>query len=189
MAFLNCYDDHHTVTLGGTDNDAPNHIAFLIPTLDAVMRGGGRMKDAGHAIECGPGRNSSSKSGSTSRGPFHRAVHAVGILRSGWPADPSHDDGRTAQAAGLHAVAGVHTAAVERTLRERVGPAWVGRIHRNTHVAAPRTGLNCEAVHASEIGERLIGRHCSHSTEYAEQLAEWVQNSLLQDIPHRRCLQ
>jgi catechol 2,3-dioxygenase-like lactoylglutathione lyase family enzyme len=57
MAFLNCDDDHHTVALGDTDNDALNHIAFLMPTLDAVMRGGGRMKDAGHAIEWGPGRH------------------------------------------------------------------------------------------------------------------------------------
>lgn len=57
MAFLNCDRDHHTVALGDTDNDALNHVAFLMPTLDAVMRGGGRMKDAGHAIEWGPGRH------------------------------------------------------------------------------------------------------------------------------------
>ena len=40
-----------------TDNDALNHIAFLMPDLESVMRGGGRMKDAGHAIEWGPGRH------------------------------------------------------------------------------------------------------------------------------------
>jgi catechol 2,3-dioxygenase len=57
MAFLNCAADHHTIALGDADNDALNHIAFLMPTLDAVMRGGGRMKDAGHAIEWGPGRH------------------------------------------------------------------------------------------------------------------------------------
>ena len=57
MAFLNCDADHHTIALGDTDNDALNHIAFLMPTLDAAMRGGGRMKDAGHAIEWGPGRH------------------------------------------------------------------------------------------------------------------------------------
>ena len=57
MAFMNCDADHHTLALGDTDNDALNHIAFLMPTLDAVMRGGGRMKDAGHAIEWGPGRH------------------------------------------------------------------------------------------------------------------------------------
>ena len=38
-------------------NDALNHVAFLMPTLDGVMRGGGRMKDAGYGIEWGPGRH------------------------------------------------------------------------------------------------------------------------------------
>jgi catechol 2,3-dioxygenase-like lactoylglutathione lyase family enzyme len=57
MAFLNCDTDHHSIALGDTDNNALNHIAFLMPELEAVMRGGGRMKDAGHAIEWGPGRH------------------------------------------------------------------------------------------------------------------------------------
>lgn len=57
MAFMNCDVDHHSIAIGDTDNDALNHIAFVMPTLDAVMRGGGRMKDAGHAIEWGPGRH------------------------------------------------------------------------------------------------------------------------------------
>ncbi len=57
MAFLNCNRDHHSIALGDTDNDALNHIAFLMPDLDSVMRGGGRMKDAGFAIEWGPGRH------------------------------------------------------------------------------------------------------------------------------------
>jgi catechol 2,3-dioxygenase len=57
MAFMNCNDDHHSLALGDTDNDALNHIAFLMPDLESVMRGGGRMVDAGHAIEWGPGRH------------------------------------------------------------------------------------------------------------------------------------
>jgi catechol 2,3-dioxygenase len=57
MAFMNCDRDHHSIAIGDTDNDALNHVAFLMPTLDAVMRGGGRMRDAGHAIEWGPGRH------------------------------------------------------------------------------------------------------------------------------------
>ena len=57
MAFLNCSSDHHSLAIGITDNDALNHIAFLMPDLESVMRGGGRMKDAGHAIEWGPGRH------------------------------------------------------------------------------------------------------------------------------------
>ena len=57
MAFMNCNADHHSIALGDTDNDALNHIAFLMPELDSVMRGGGRMRDAGHDIEWGPGRH------------------------------------------------------------------------------------------------------------------------------------
>ncbi len=57
MAFMNCNADHHSLALGDTDNDALNHVAFLMPTLDAVMRGGGRLKDAGLPPQWGPGRH------------------------------------------------------------------------------------------------------------------------------------
>jgi catechol 2,3-dioxygenase-like lactoylglutathione lyase family enzyme len=57
MAFMNCDRDHHSIALGDADNDALNHVAFLMPAVDSVMRGGGRMKDAGHPIEWGPGRH------------------------------------------------------------------------------------------------------------------------------------
>jgi catechol 2,3-dioxygenase len=57
MAFMRCNSDHHSIALGDTDNDALNHVAFLMPALDGVMRGAGRMKDAGYGIEWGPGRH------------------------------------------------------------------------------------------------------------------------------------
>jgi catechol 2,3-dioxygenase-like lactoylglutathione lyase family enzyme len=57
MAFMNINRDHHSIALGDADNNALNHIAFLMPDIDSVMRGGGRMRDAGHAIEWGPGRH------------------------------------------------------------------------------------------------------------------------------------
>ena len=57
MAFMNCNLDHHSVALGDTDNDALSHVAFLMPTLDAVMRGGGRLRDAGLPPQWGPGRH------------------------------------------------------------------------------------------------------------------------------------
>ncbi|MFN4360413.1 MAG: VOC family protein [Hylemonella sp.] len=57
MAFMRCNSDHHSIALGDTDNDALNHIAFLMPDLESVMRGGGRMKDAGYGIQWGPGRH------------------------------------------------------------------------------------------------------------------------------------
>ncbi len=65
MAFMNCNADHHSLALADADNNALNHIAFLMPDLDAVMRGGGRMKDAGFDIEWGPGRH----------GPGHNAFN------------------------------------------------------------------------------------------------------------------
>jgi len=49
--------DHHSIALADADNDCLNHIAFVMPDVEAVMRGGGRMKDAGHGIEWGPGRH------------------------------------------------------------------------------------------------------------------------------------
>ncbi|MFN0161479.1 MAG: VOC family protein [Burkholderiales bacterium] len=57
MAFMRCNSDHHNIALADADNDCLNHIAFMVPDLDAVMKGGGRMKDAGHPIHWGPGRH------------------------------------------------------------------------------------------------------------------------------------
>ncbi|MBI2770997.1 MAG: VOC family protein [Burkholderiales bacterium] len=61
MAFLRLPQaaggDHHSIALADADNDCLNHIAFVMPSMESVMRGGGRMKDAGYAIEWGPGRH------------------------------------------------------------------------------------------------------------------------------------
>ncbi|MBL8381463.1 MAG: VOC family protein [Burkholderiales bacterium] len=57
MAFMRCNTDHHSIALADADNDCLNHIAFVMPGLDDVMRGGGRMKDAGYPIHWGPGRH------------------------------------------------------------------------------------------------------------------------------------
>ncbi|HYF17375.1 MAG TPA: VOC family protein [Ramlibacter sp.] len=57
IAFMNCNRDHHTLAVGIADNDALNHIAFLMPDGESVMRGGGRMRDAGFPIQWGPGRH------------------------------------------------------------------------------------------------------------------------------------
>ncbi|MEI7738698.1 MAG: VOC family protein [Betaproteobacteria bacterium] len=57
MAFMRCNSDHHSIAFGDQDNNALNHIAFAVPDLDAVMRGGGRLKDAGFPIAWGPGRH------------------------------------------------------------------------------------------------------------------------------------
>ncbi|MGE0563000.1 MAG: VOC family protein [Pseudolabrys sp.] len=55
--FIRCNADHHSLVLGFDDNANLNHIAFEMPDLEAVMRGIGRMRDRGHAVEWGPGRH------------------------------------------------------------------------------------------------------------------------------------
>ncbi|SNT34715.1 catechol 2,3-dioxygenase [Noviherbaspirillum humi] len=57
MAFMRCCSDHHSIALADSDDNTLNHIAFLMPDLDSVMRGGGRMRDAGYPIEWGVGRH------------------------------------------------------------------------------------------------------------------------------------
>lgn len=57
MAFMRCNSDHHSIALADSDANTLNHIAFVMTDLDAVMRGGGRMTDAGWPIEWGVGRH------------------------------------------------------------------------------------------------------------------------------------
>jgi catechol-2,3-dioxygenase len=57
MAFMRCSSDHHSIALADAQENTLNHIAFLMPDLDSVMRGGGRMNDAGYPIEWGVGRH------------------------------------------------------------------------------------------------------------------------------------
>jgi catechol 2,3-dioxygenase-like lactoylglutathione lyase family enzyme len=57
MAFMRCNSDHHSIALADSDANTLNHIAFVMPDLDSVMRGAGRMSDAGWPIEWGVGRH------------------------------------------------------------------------------------------------------------------------------------
>lgn len=57
MAFMRCNSDHHSIALADSDADTLNHVAFVMQDLDAVMRGAGRMSDAGWPIEWGVGRH------------------------------------------------------------------------------------------------------------------------------------
>jgi catechol 2,3-dioxygenase-like lactoylglutathione lyase family enzyme len=49
--------DHFSLALVKHDNATLNHIAFDMVDLDSVMRGAGRMRDAGYPIEWGVGRH------------------------------------------------------------------------------------------------------------------------------------
>jgi catechol 2,3-dioxygenase-like lactoylglutathione lyase family enzyme len=57
MAFLRCNQDHHTVVLADSGVNGLNHIAFMMPDLESVMRGAGRMIDHGYPIGWGVGRH------------------------------------------------------------------------------------------------------------------------------------
>jgi 2,3-dihydroxy-p-cumate/2,3-dihydroxybenzoate 3,4-dioxygenase len=57
MSFLRCDDLHHVVAYADSKQPGLNHIAFEMQDTDAVMRGMGRLKDAGYASVWGPGRH------------------------------------------------------------------------------------------------------------------------------------
>jgi len=57
MAFLCCNSDHHAVVLAEAPVHGLNHIAFLMPDLESVMRSSGRMVDHGYPIGWGVGRH------------------------------------------------------------------------------------------------------------------------------------
>jgi len=57
MAFVRCNADHHAVVIAEAKVNGLNHIAFLMPNLESVMRGSGRLVDHGHPIGWGVGRH------------------------------------------------------------------------------------------------------------------------------------
>lgn len=57
MAFVRCNSDHHAVVIAEARVNGLNHVAFLLPSLESVMRGSGRMIDAGFPIAWGVGRH------------------------------------------------------------------------------------------------------------------------------------
>jgi catechol-2,3-dioxygenase len=57
MAFLRCNSDHHAVVLADSGVDGLNHVAFMMPDWESVMRGSGHMIDHGYSIGWGVGRH------------------------------------------------------------------------------------------------------------------------------------
>lgn len=57
MAFMNATRDHHSIALADAAEDSLNHIAFNMPNIESMMRGAGRVRDAGFPIEWGVGRH------------------------------------------------------------------------------------------------------------------------------------
>jgi 2,3-dihydroxy-p-cumate/2,3-dihydroxybenzoate 3,4-dioxygenase len=57
MSFVRCDSVHHAVAFANSQAPSLNHVAFEMQDIDAVMRGIGRMRDAGYAPVWGPGRH------------------------------------------------------------------------------------------------------------------------------------
>lgn len=57
MSFLRCDELHHVIAYADSKRATLNHIAFEMQDTDAVLRGMGRLKDAGWGTVWGPGRH------------------------------------------------------------------------------------------------------------------------------------
>lgn len=57
MHFVRCNSVHHCIAYARAGTSSLNHIAFEMQGIDSVMRGIGRMRDAGFAPVWGPGRH------------------------------------------------------------------------------------------------------------------------------------
>lgn len=57
MTFVRCNRKHHALSYARSDASSLNHIAFEMNDFDSVMRGIGRMQDAGIPPVWGPGRH------------------------------------------------------------------------------------------------------------------------------------
>jgi catechol-2,3-dioxygenase len=55
--FLNCNADHHSVAIVNADHKGLHHVAFEMPSFDALMRGVGRLRDAKTEMGWGVGRH------------------------------------------------------------------------------------------------------------------------------------
>jgi len=57
MSFVRCNRTHHCIAYARGGFSSLHHIAFEMESLDSVMRGIGRLKDAGYPPVWGPGRH------------------------------------------------------------------------------------------------------------------------------------
>ena len=57
MLFLGCNADHHSLAFARGAGRSLNHIAFEVPSIDAVMRNAGRLKKDGFPLQWGVGRH------------------------------------------------------------------------------------------------------------------------------------
>jgi catechol 2,3-dioxygenase-like lactoylglutathione lyase family enzyme len=57
MVFIRCNSDHHSISFNRADHASLNHAAFEMPSVDAEMRGIGRLKAKNCPVRWGVGRH------------------------------------------------------------------------------------------------------------------------------------
>lgn len=58
LLFMHCDNtDHNSLVISKETRNTVNHVAFETPDVDSIMRGAGRLKDAGYPLEWGIGRH------------------------------------------------------------------------------------------------------------------------------------
>ncbi len=57
MVFIRCNSDHHSISFHRADHASINHMAFEMPSIDALMRGVGRLKRMSRPVGWGIGRH------------------------------------------------------------------------------------------------------------------------------------
>jgi catechol 2,3-dioxygenase-like lactoylglutathione lyase family enzyme len=57
QAFLRCNTDHHSLAIARAPFPSLNHVAYDVGSIDAVLRGGGHLKQKGVKVVWGPGRH------------------------------------------------------------------------------------------------------------------------------------
>ena len=122
LRFMRCGNpDHHSVVLARVKSTTLNHIAFEMPDLDLVMRGAGRMKDAGYPIEWGVGRHGCGNNvfayfAGPDEFPLEYTAEVMQIDESYQPKDPDYwrfPPGRSDQWGVTGAALGAAVAAVD----------------------------------------------------------------------------
>ena len=57
MAFLRCSRKHHVIAFNRADHPSVNHVAYLMASVDGVMRGLANLRARGQEPDWGPGRH------------------------------------------------------------------------------------------------------------------------------------
>ncbi len=58
LLFMHCDNpDHNSLVISKETRSTINHVAFETPDIDSIMRGAGRLRDAGYPMEWGIGRH------------------------------------------------------------------------------------------------------------------------------------